>query len=223
MLHQLLKRLVYLFVKSFMLTMRYKMTGIENKEKAMKAHPMGGFVVPIWHEQAFGILTAYAGKYPFVVLASRSKDGDFAAYISEKFGFTPIRGSSKKGNVDKGGKEAKALYIEKLKTGQAAGITVDGPKGPRHVCKPGIVSIAEQAECMILPIVASYSSCWEFAKAWDKFKLPKPFSKILVRHGEPIVVPKGIQGEEFENICRQIEKRLHETQKDADHELSQWL
>jgi hypothetical protein len=203
--------------------MRYKMTGLENKDQAVKAHPKGGFIVPIWHEQAFGILTAYAGKYPFVVLASKSKDGDFAAYISEKFGFTAIRGSSRKGNVDKGGKEAKTQYVEKLKLGQAAGITVDGPKGPRHVCKPGIVSIAEQAECMILPIVASYSSYWEFKKAWDQFKLPKPFSKILVRHGEPILVPKGTVSEDFEKICREIEMRLKETQIEADKELKLWV
>ncbi|MFZ4713351.1 MAG: lysophospholipid acyltransferase family protein [Bacteriovoracaceae bacterium] len=223
MFHYLLKRAIYLFVKSLMITYRYKWTGMDHRQMAIAAHPKGSFIVPVWHGQVFGILTAHAGTAPFLVMASRSKDGDFAAYVSEKFGFIPVRGSSRKGTVDKGGKEAMELYVEKLKVGNLGGITVDGPKGPAFVCKPGIVIIASKAQCMILPISASCSQSFRFQKSWDKFQIPLPFSRILLSHAAPIPVPANANPEEIEHVCRVVEKRLSEAQKDADQKLQKWI
>ena len=43
---------------------------------------------------------------------------------------------------DKGGKEAKDEMIEMLRTGLPGALTVDGPRGPAHVVKPGIIEMA---------------------------------------------------------------------------------
>lgn len=224
MLHYLLQRVLYLFVKTMKLTYRFKMTGLEHREAALAAHPKNSCLIPIWHGQAFSILTAHANTFPFLVMASRSKDGDFAAYISHKFGFEVVRGSSRKGNVDKGGKEAKEQYIKRLHEGQRGGITVDGPKGPRHQCKPGIVQIAQATDCWILPIVASPAHYWSFKKSWDQFQIPMPFSKIIIRHGEPFQVPKEIStSEEMDKVCKALDQRILATQKDADLDLKYWL
>jgi lysophospholipid acyltransferase (LPLAT)-like uncharacterized protein len=42
-----------------------------------------------------------------------------------------------------------------------------------------------------------YSSCWR-VKSWDRFIIPKPFSKIRVIIGEPQQIRSTSSDEEFE-------------------------
>jgi len=157
----------------------------------------------VWHEHVVGLLSGHAQTEPYLTLASRSKDGDYAAFISAKMGFTPVRGSSRKGNSDKGGKEAIEEYIMKLGQGISGGITIDGPKGPRRVCKVGIVRIAQQSGKPILPIASIASKYWT-VNSWDKFKIPKPFAKVTIRYAMPIHVSQDASPEEMERICVRV-------------------
>ena len=163
----------------------------------------------IWHEHVLGIMAAHAWSEPLLALASKSKDGDYAAFVAKKLGFTPVRGSSKKKGKDKGGKEAMQIYIEGLTRGLRGGLTVDGPKGPRRECKPGAVIIAKESGAPILPTASHFHSYWEFKKSWDKFKIPKPFSRIDIIYGEPICVHPSTTNEEVEKICIQIAENLN--------------
>lgn len=154
-------------------------------------------------------MSGHAWTEPYLALSSRSKDGDYAAYVSEKMGFVAVRGSSKKKNIDKGGKEAIREYVEKLNLGISGGLTVDGPKGPRQVCKIGIVLMSQETGAPILPVVGIASSYWEFS-SWDRFKIPKPFSKILMVYGEPILTPKNATAEDLEKVREQVTNSLKE-------------
>lgn len=170
-------------------TYKYEFRGEENLKKARTIHPTGAFIFSIWHEQVLSVMAAHAHSYPYMTLASRSKDGDFAAHIAMKLGFKSIRGSSRNKRADKGGKEALMEYIRNLSQGISGGVTVDGPKGPRQVCKPGIVIMAHKTGAPILPVICQASSYWEF-NSWDRFKLPKPFAKLTIIYGEPITIEK---------------------------------
>lgn len=169
--------------------------------------PHGSFVFALFHEQAIGSMAAHAFSYPYLTLASRSKDGDYAAFIAQKMGFIPVRGSSRKRKVDKGGKEAMFEYIARLKEGKSGAITIDGPKGPRHKCKPGIVVMAQQTGAPILPVVAMASTHWEF-NSWDRFKIPKPFCRLRIYYGEPITVPADTSKEQVDEIGEQVSASL---------------
>jgi lysophospholipid acyltransferase (LPLAT)-like uncharacterized protein len=129
------------------------------------------------------------------MIVSGSKDGQLVATACQKMGFSPVRGSS-----TRGGKEAMFEMVKKIKSGLPGAITVDGPKGPVHVVKPGIVEIARLAKCPILPLSSYPVNYWSFEKSWDKFRVPKPFSKIFLVLGEPIYVPENISETEFEKI-----------------------
>ena len=185
MIHKLLLQLSWLIFKALISTYRIELRGTRHREQAILMHPKGAFVFAVWHEQVLGAMLAHAWTKPYLALASRSKDGDYAAHISTKLGFKPVRGSSRKRGKDKGGKEAIQEYIENIEAGMSGGLTVDGPKGPRRECKAGAIIIAKQTGAAILPLSSHYSSYWEF-NSWDKFKLPKPFSKIIVTYGAPI-------------------------------------
>lgn len=151
-------------------------------------------------------------------MASRSADGDYAAYVSSRMGFTPVRGSSKTrktSRTEKGGKEASEEYIKKLSEGISGGITVDGPKGPRHSCKMGIAKIAQKSGSPILPGVAIASHAW-ILNSWDKFKIPKPFSRIDIIYADPIWVESTASDDDLLNICRQVEESLKKLEEQYD-------
>lgn len=167
-----------------MYTYRVRYFNIEHRTEAENLTKKNGigYLVPVWHELVYGVMVTH-GNHPYLTLSSRSKDGEYAAYISKKLGHIPVRGSSKKGTVEKGGKEAMEIYTQQVSAGFNGGITVDGPKGPRRKVKPGILLIAQKTGAGILPITASYNNCWEF-NSWDRFKIPKPFSKISINYGK---------------------------------------
>jgi lysophospholipid acyltransferase (LPLAT)-like uncharacterized protein len=207
LIHALLQRLVWLIVKSLISTYKIEVQGAEFRELAKTLHPKGAFIFAVWHEQVLAVMTGHAWSRPYLALASRSKDGDYAAYVSKKMGFIPVRGSSKKKNKEKGGKEAMLEYIHKMREGTCGGITVDGPKGPRQVCKPGIVVIAKETGAPILPVVGLAAKYWEF-NSWDSFKIPKPFTKVILRYGPPILVKPDLGQEKITETCQQVSESL---------------
>jgi len=206
MIHYCLQRFLWLIVKTLRSTYRMEIRGVDFKD----GH--NSYLHAVWHEEVFGMLCAHAWTKPYLALASRSKDGDFAAFISQKFGFTPVRGSSRKKNKDKGGKEAIEIYIQKIKDGFCGGITIDGPKGPRQVCKAGIAIIAQKTQVPIFPVITTASSYWEF-NSWDKFKIPKPFSKVVVVIGRPVFVQPSEDPAIVDSACREIEAVQRELRK----------
>jgi lysophospholipid acyltransferase (LPLAT)-like uncharacterized protein len=208
----ILKRVLWFFVRLCLATYRLHFINPEMREKAKNTNEKKAFIFALWHEQVFSVLSGHKWTEPYLTLTSKSKDGDFAAYISDRLGFTSIRGSSRKKNVDKGGKEAIEQYISYINRGYSGGITVDGPKGPRQICKPGVAVIASQTGIPILPVVGIASSYWEF-NSWDKFKAPKPFAKITIMYGEPIMVEKDADASKIQEACELAGKVLKELEK----------
>ncbi|MFY7992185.1 MAG: lysophospholipid acyltransferase family protein [Bacteriovoracaceae bacterium] len=209
MIHRFLQFLIWAIIRLLLSTYRITVQGIEFRERARTIHPQKSFIFAVWHEQVVSVMSGHAWTEPYLALSSRSKDGDYAAYVSKKMGFVAVRGSSKKKNIDKGGKEAIREYVEKLNLGISGGLTVDGPKGPRQVCKIGVVLMSQETGAPILPVVGIASSYWEF-NSWDRFKIPKPFSKILMVYGEPILTPKNASAEDLEKVREQVTNSLKE-------------
>jgi lysophospholipid acyltransferase (LPLAT)-like uncharacterized protein len=191
-------------VRLFIYSYRYEYSEINSVHRAKSS---GSVIFAVWHEQMIAFLTAHAWTEPYLALASRSKDGDYAAHIASRLGFIPVRGSSRNSEKDKGGKQAIEEYIQKLGSGYSGGITVDGPKGPRHFCKIGIAKIAQETGCPIIPGVAVASRHWVI-NSWDQFKIPKPFAKITLTYAEPIWVNKDATQEELVEVCTTVEQSM---------------
>lgn len=207
----ILSYILLIIVRLFTWSYRFTFYGNENLEKARALSPVNSYIMSIWHQNLFAGIMAQWGT-PHVVIVSRSKDAEPLARVLKMMGHTAMRGSSKKGNVDKGGKLAKNDMEEVLRSGIPGAITVDGPKGPAHVVKPGIVSMAKQTGCTLVPYVAIADKNWIF-NSWDKFRLPKPFAKVLINYGEPILIPENLEGEGFESFAKELGQKMHELEK----------
>lgn len=210
--HYFLQHLIWYFIKMLVATYKIEIRGLDNKKKARLLSPNQTFIFAVWHEQVVSVMSGHAHTEPFLALSSRSKDGDYAAFVSKKLGFYPVRGSSRKRNKDKGGKEAIQTYVTKIMEGFSGGITVDGPKGPRQECKPGVSLIAKQTGSPILPVVGIANRFWQF-NSWDQFKIPKPFSHIIMQYGAPIKVEENASEEELALACQKVTQELKHLEK----------
>jgi lysophospholipid acyltransferase (LPLAT)-like uncharacterized protein len=156
------------------------------------------FIFSIWHQNLLPGILAQA-DYQHIVIISQSKDAESVAYTCKKLGQKVVRGSSRKGDKNKNGKAAKDEMIEYLKQGIPGAITVDGPKGPAFMAKPGIIDMAIKSGCVIVPYSVQPESYWQF-KSWDNFRFPKPFSKIFIRYGSPLLYTNETHDYEAELI-----------------------
>ena len=95
-------------------------------------------------------------------------------------------------------------------------MTVDGPRGPRQKCKPGVVLVARDTGSPILPVVAVANRYWEF-NSWDRFKIPKPFTKIVMLYGEPISIEAGASNQRVDEICEKVTDSLKLLEKSFTH------
>lgn len=140
----------------------------------------GPIVFCFWHGEQAGLF-AHPRPRPVAVLASRSRDGALQAKILGRLGFLVHRGSSSRG----GAAGLKAI-IRALRSGADAAFAVDGPRGPLHVAKPGALLAARASGASVVPIAMRASRAWVFARAWDRYALPKPFAAVDLVRGEAI-------------------------------------
>lgn len=153
------------------------------------------YIAALWHNRLLLIsivLKKFLPERPGAGLISASRDGDLIADVTRRFGFDVVRGSS-----SKMGASALRELAEVLTSGRDVLITPDGPRGPVYELGPGIVFLAQKTGASVVPVNMEYSSCWR-VKSWDRFIIPKPFSKVRVTIGQPQTVGSTASDEEFE-------------------------
>jgi lysophospholipid acyltransferase (LPLAT)-like uncharacterized protein len=179
---KLINVFLYALTRLLQLTYRFEFLNTERLTK-LEANNKN-YLLAIWHQNLVAGILAQQER-PYVVIVSKSKDAEPVAFACQRLGHIVTRGSSKKKGVDKGGAAARDEMIEYLIKGYPGAVTVDGPKGPAKVVKPGIVHMAIMSKSILIPYIVKSKSYFEF-KSWDRFQLPKPFAKISVYYGEPV-------------------------------------
>jgi hypothetical protein len=206
---RLLGHLIYYCIYALSLTIKTTRLGDEIVQLEKDKHPSGSVVFATWHQLLFTTIITQKNE-KIQVMVSRSLDGELVCPTAEKMGYVPVRGSSRKGNIDKGGKKAMAQMIDNIfNKGLSAGIAVDGPKGPAKKVKAGVIKIASETGASIIPSLSSARDYWSF-KSWDEFRVPKPFTRVIVRQGKPIPVPKDLGMEGLNQYKTKVEKALLE-------------
>jgi len=174
-----------LFVRALASTWRYRVHGREHPQSLSDART--SFIFVLWHNRILPLLYHHRHE-EIVLLISRHRDGGYLASLAERWGYRFVRGSSKRG-----GEVGLLGVVRALQGGAVVAITPDGPRGPAERVKPGAVAAAQHAGVPIVPIAASASRAW-WLKSWDRFCIPKPFARIDVQYGDPIVVAAGKDG-----------------------------
>jgi lysophospholipid acyltransferase (LPLAT)-like uncharacterized protein len=160
-----------------------------------------GTIYAFWHQCLFTASHRYRDRH-IAVLISRSFDGELIARVVEKFGYHPVRGSSSRGAV--GG----LLEMgRELQAGRAVAFTVDGPRGPRFVAKPGPVLLARNHGAPVRALHFAVRSAWRL-NSWDGFVIPKPFTSVLLRMAKPMHLPSSASDQQIEGFHQQLQREL---------------
>ena len=190
-----------------------KVEGRQQDRRTVSKHE-GRAVYCTWHQRMFYHFH-YFGSLHVTMMISRSKDGQWAERVAHFLGFKSVRGSSRKGNVDKGGSDAWRQLVEMVRQGQSAGMLADGPQGPPRVAKIGSLLIGKMTGAPVIPEMWGCDRAWVF-NSWDRYMIPKPFAKICILHGEPIYVPPDADEQTLEEYRLLFEQKMNQAAKQCD-------
>ena len=168
---------------------------IDDRAGLIGTPPNERYIGALWHNRLLlfpFVLKRYLPARRGAALISASRDGAILADLIERFDFEVVRGSS-----SRQGASAIRELSEVIASGRDVVITPDGPRGPAYQLGQGIIYLAQQSGAEVVPVNMEYSSSWR-VKSWDRFILPKPFSKVRVILAPPHRVAATSTEEEFE-------------------------
>jgi lysophospholipid acyltransferase (LPLAT)-like uncharacterized protein len=171
----------YITVRLIGPSLRWRVIGWENHEAALQLKK--GLIFAFWHCEILPA-TWFWRKRGIVVMASQNFDGEYIARIIRMHGYGVARGSSSRGAL-----RALVEMIRAVRKGSEAAFTLDGPRGPRHVAKPGAVLLSKATGAPILCFHIVSRGKWVLRKSWDRTEIPHPFTSTIIFIAPPIVVP----------------------------------
>jgi len=181
-------------------SLRWEVIGWENHEAAQKLKK--SLIFAFWHCEILPA-TWFWRKRGIVVMASQNFDGEYIARIIRMHGYGVARGSSSRGAL-----RALVEMIRAVKKGSEAAFTLDGPRGPRHVAKPGVVTLARATGAPILCFHIVPRRAWVLRKSWDRTEFPRPFTRTAISIAPPILVPAEANDAEQEAKLREVQETL---------------
>ena len=202
--------LCYYLLRLYLSFLRVRVVGEEAAHKQFSKY--GRVIAAVFHQRflpALAYVTKFRNFKP-IVMISQSSDGELIASLASRLGLVPVRGSS-----TRGGRDALMAILRALKKNPGVIHIVDGPTGPKGVIKPGLMAMAQVTGAPIFPIIISAEKAWVM-KSWDRFLVPKPFSKVTIRWGDPFPVPRGTRPEQLEELRKQVESLMLEAHAEAD-------
>ncbi|MFN0121371.1 MAG: lysophospholipid acyltransferase family protein [Blastocatellia bacterium] len=191
---------LYWLIRVIGATMRFEVIGGE--------HVTGNRprVFCFWHNR-IPIATYFWRRRGIVVMSSRSFDSEYIARFIQRFGYGAARGSS-----TRGGKAALIQMIRAVRAGRSAAFSVDGPRGPLYLARPGALLLAAKTGAEVLPFSISLDRCWRL-RSWDRIEIPKPFARAVVVIGQPFTVPDTGIDETHE---AQLQQALDNLRRESD-------
>ena len=187
-------------------TLRIAVSSEDGGQKTLEQRPL---VASFWHSCI--IPSTYIWRDMGIrVMSSYSYDGEYMGRIIRKFGFVPVKGSSSRNPV-----RALLGLRRALEEGWTVAFTLDGPRGPRHKVKPGPVGLGRSTGLALTAFHVGVQKGWTL-KSWDRMVIPKPFSRVLVRFGKLIQVPRDASDEELARYNDELQATLDRVSEFAE-------
>jgi len=146
-----------------------------------------------------------------VLMNTTNFDGQWTRRVIERLGYITAQGSS-----TRGGLRGLAVMAQRLEEGVDAAFTIDGPRGPRYVAKPGPVMLARRAGRPIILFHIGLERAWTLGKTWDLFQIPKPFTRAVLVIAPPLEVSEGVDREGLEAKHQEMQKTLEKVRDVAE-------
>ncbi len=168
----------------------------------------GAEIFCFWHQCVLPC-TFYYRRTGATIIVSRSFDGELITRILKLFGFKTTRGSS-----SRGAREGLLGLKQVIENGEPAIFTADGPRGPIYRTKMGPVKLASLTGARIGAFHLQPERAWTM-QSWDRFLVPKPFTRIVVSWARWTEVPRNLAEDRFEQKREELNSCLERARLQA--------
>lgn len=190
--------LLYIFYRLYMSTVKYKEPPMPKEVEGLN-----NYIVAHFHQDELALVKTRINS-SFVVMTSKSTDGEMMTRFLRLLGYICARGSSRKS-----GDKALIEMIHILRSQNLnAVVAVDGPRGPIYKVKQGVIILAKQTGLPILPVAVEINKSFCISKSWNRVLIPKPFSTVNIRFGNVIKVAKDSEKDKIKQTALVLEKEL---------------
>jgi lysophospholipid acyltransferase (LPLAT)-like uncharacterized protein len=200
-------RIVWLLLRFLSSTSRWR-TRHEHYFRHLQENSRG-YIIICWHGRMLFPIYLHRNQ-GICAMVSEHTDGEMIARTIHRLGYTTVRGSSTRGGV-----KAFVQLLRQVNQGAVGCILPDGPRGPRHILKPGVIMLASRSQRPLLPITFAAQKPIVL-HSWDRFTLWQPFTKLCVFYGEPIYVPAQLDEAGLEEWRLIAQQRLNDLEQEAD-------
>ncbi|MEZ6047284.1 MAG: lysophospholipid acyltransferase family protein [Planctomycetaceae bacterium] len=210
LLTQLAARFAVFVLRTLFRTLRLEVYAPFDIEIYTSAERPETHISSVWHDQLL-FSTFCVRSVNMSALISRHQDGEYLAESMRILGFGTVRGSSNRGAV--------AALKEMVSAGTGGTrlvMTPDGPRGPHHELKNGIIYIASRTGMPIICVASVCKSKWLVKGSWTNMVIPKPFTRTIMVASEMITIPPDLEKEEIEAYRQQIQQRMNEVEIEAN-------
>ena len=185
-------RLVWALAWAAGLTWRFETIAEEGATPLPHGEGAGAEIFCFWHQCVLPC-AFYFRRTGATILISQSFDGELITRILRLFGFGAVRGSS-----SRGAREGLLGLGQIIASGKPAIFTADGPRGPIYRTKMGPIKLASSTGARIGAFHLQPARAWTM-RSWDRFLVPKPFTRIVVSWARWTCLPAGLAEEDFES------------------------
>jgi len=182
-------------------TWRFEVIAEEGATPVVFGQRPGAGIYCLWHQCVLPC-TVYYRHTRAVIIVSESFDGELITRVLQLFGYDAVRGSSSHGG--RGGVMGLAHVIE---SGRPAIFTADGPRGPIHQTKMGPIKLAQMTGAPIGCFHLEPEHAWVM-RSWDRFLIPKPFTRICVSWAQWVHVAADLHSSDFEPKRQELNASL---------------
>jgi lysophospholipid acyltransferase (LPLAT)-like uncharacterized protein len=204
----LIAALVYSAIRALGPTLRYEVLGHHHAERLYAENKR--CIWAFWHRVIIPIAW-WARNRGIVVMNTTAFDGQWTRKVIEWLGFGTAQGSS-----SRGGLRGLAVMAKRLSEGRDCAFTIDGPRGPRYIAKPGPVMLARKTGCPIVVFHIGVDRGKTFEKTWDHFLMPAPFARTVLLFAPPIHVPPDASAEVIESKHAEMQRELDRVREIAE-------
>ncbi|HKF50478.1 MAG TPA: lysophospholipid acyltransferase family protein [Terracidiphilus sp.] len=207
-------RIVWALLWMIGFTWRYEVIAEEGVIPVLFGQRAGGEIYCFWHQCVLPC-TLYFRRTNAVILISQSFDGELITRILRLFGFNAVRGSS-----SRAGGEGLIGLKRVIEDNRPAIFTADGPLGPIYQTKMGPIKLAQLTGAPIGAFHLQPERAW-VVNSWDRFLVPKPFTRIVVSWAAWTRTPHDIDTAQLETKRIELNDNLERARHRALEHLGQ--
>jgi len=171
-------------IRAWMSTLDYRVAFYDPLVDPANFGGSGQKIYIFWHE--FILFPIFLrGHCNLSMLLSRHRDAEMLSRAAHHLGFDFVRGSTYRGGL--------SALRELLRKSRSMHLTItpDGPRGPRRRLAQGPIYLSSKLGMPLVLLGLGYDHPWRL-QSWDRFAVPRPYSRARAVISPPIYVPPDL-------------------------------